>query len=243
MNPLTRPPGAQCRGDQNPPSNQRSHQNAPDPGKKPDHAAQRGLFVVLEGPDGGGKSTQVDLLVRRWRSGGATVHQTFEPGGTDLGREIRSLVLHADSEPMAEALLMTAQRVQHVAALEPLLAAGSHVVTDRYLPSSLVYQGLARGLGVDRVLALHDLSGISLEPDVVFVLDPGDRSLRDRPDADRFESAGAEFGQRVRDGYRHLATRFGWQMIDASGSIDEVADQLWGVLADFGGDAVEPRSG
>jgi dTMP kinase len=199
-------------------------------GRANDLVRRPGAFVVLEGPDGGGKSTQVDLLVKRWRAHGADVYQTLEPGGTDLGRDIRSLVLHGDAEPMAEALLMTAQRVQHVAALAPILAGGTNVVSDRYLPSSLVYQGVGRGLGVETVLSLHQLSGLTLTPDVVLVLDPGDRSLRDLPDDDRFESAGAVFSQHVRIGYRELADRFGWQLIDASGSIEEVAETIWSIV-------------
>ncbi|MGZ8735060.1 MAG: dTMP kinase, partial [Acidimicrobiia bacterium] len=123
-------------------------------------SAEEPCFIVLEGADGSGKSTQVARLAERLRAGGRTVVETFEPGATALGGRIRALVLDGPSasvggaapDAVTEALLMAADRAQHVAeVVRPALARGDWVVCDRFVPSSLVYQGVARGLGVDAV--------------------------------------------------------------------------------------------
>ena len=121
----------------------------------------RGRFVVLEGGDGSGKSTQAARLAAWLRDRGLTVCETFEPGAGAIGAVIRELLLHGTEPvtPVTEALLMAADRAQHVATeIEPALARGDWVVCDRYVPSSLVYQGVVRGLGVEHVAALSDVA-------------------------------------------------------------------------------------
>lgn len=196
----------------------------------------RGRFVVLEGGEGSGKSTQVGALAARLRSSGAEVVETFEPGATSLGRELRALLLHHDGplDARAELLLLLADRAQHVnEVIEPALARGAHVVSDRYAPSTLAYQGVARGLGVDEVAQASAWAAGGLDPDVVVVLDvePGTAIARGSSGRDRFERAGVEFDARVRVAYRQLAAARGWPVVDASGPRDAVADEIWRLVA------------
>jgi dTMP kinase len=188
----------------------------------------RGRFVVLEGGDGSGKSTQARLLSAWLRQQGVEVVETHEPGATPLGRGIRALLLDGDAAvgPRAEALLMAADRAQHVAAVvAPALARGAWVVSDRHVPSSLVYQGVVRGLGVEEVASLSEWAAGAVVPDLVVVLDVDDHTAEARREAasDRLEREGAGFHARVRAAYRDLAADRGWQVLDGSGSPDAVA--------------------
>lgn len=189
----------------------------------------RGRFIVVEGADGVGKSTQTALLAERL---GAVA--TREPGGTVIGEELRAIFLHADLSPRAEALLVAAARAQHVAeVVEPALARGVDVVTDRYIPSSLAYQGVGRELGVVEVEALSRFATADLEPDLVIVLDVADAVFDQRrtAGADRFEGADAAFHGAVRAAYRDLVRSHpSWVVVDASGSPSEVADALFAVV-------------
>jgi dTMP kinase len=194
----------------------------------------RGRFVVLEGGDGSGKSTQSALLASWLRDHRCTVVETFEPGAGATGAVLRELLLHGPEPvtPIAEALLMAADRAQHVASeIEPALARGDWVVCDRYVPSSLVYQGVVRGLGVDVVEELSAVATAGLAPDVVLVLDVSDaiadarRSHTSRvAEDDRLEREGGEFHASVRAAYRELASARGWVVIDADGDVDHVAE-------------------
>jgi dTMP kinase len=191
-----------------------------------------GRFIVLEGGEGSGKSTQALELARRLRELGYRVCETREPGGTDLGRDIRRALLHTDValDPHAELLLLLADRAQHVAeVVEPRVAAGDIVVCDRFAPSTLAYQGVARGLGVETVARLSRWAARNREPDLVIVLDVPDELAEARVAAerDRLERAGAEFHAKVRAAYRDLATEFGWVVIDAQGTPEEVARRAW----------------
>src|ERR671911_261127 len=126
-----------------------------------------GAFVVLEGGDASGKSTQARLLADRLRSAGREVVETFEPGATEAGAAIRALLLDGDGpvDPTAEALLLAADRAQEVAdVIRPALARGADVVSDRFVPSSLAYQGVGRGLGVERIEKLNRWATGGLEP-------------------------------------------------------------------------------
>jgi dTMP kinase len=185
-----------------------------------------GRFVVLEGGDGGGKSTQVGAVAGWLRSRGVDVVTTFEPGATALGGEIRRLLLDGGDVPArAEALLMAADRAAHIAeVVEPALMRGQWVVSDRHTPSSLVYQGVVRGLGVDAIAELSRFATGGVAPDLVVVLDLPDAEAdrRRAPEADRFEREGSEFHEEVRRAYRDLAAHEGWAVVDASGSRDEV---------------------
>jgi dTMP kinase len=190
-----------------------------------------GRFVVLEGGDGSGKSTQVARLAASLRASGLAVLETFEPGAGATGAIIRDLLLHGPEviSSVTEALLMAADRAQHVAAdIAPALGRGEWVVCDRYVPSSLVYQGVVRELGVELVEQLSAVATGGLEPDLVIVLDVADAVAASRRDGetDRLEREGELFHAAVRRAYRELAATRDWVLVDADGPVDDVADAV-----------------
>ena len=194
-------------------------------------------FVVLEGGDATGKSTQVERLAARLRSQGLDVVVTFEPGATPLGRRLRALMLDGAEpvDPVAEALLMAADRAQHVAeVVRPALTRGAWVVTDRFVPSSLAYQGVGRGLGVAEVERLNLLATAGIQPDLVVVLDLSPEAARRRLGAptDRLEGEDGEFAAAVHEAYRELARSRGWVLVDADATPDAVAEAVWSVVCD-----------
>jgi dTMP kinase len=194
--------------------------------------SERGRFVVLEGNDGCGKSTQAGRLVRRLEAAGHAVVATFEPGATELGRTLRQVLLGGDVAvgARAEAMLMAADRAQHVAeVIEPALARGAWVVSDRFVGSSLAYQGLARGLGVEAVAALNRFATGDLEPDLVVYLSAPTDVLRARQKAhrDRIESEGDGFLESVSAAYDELARTLGWCVVDATPEPDAVEERVW----------------
>jgi dTMP kinase len=195
-------------------------------------------FIVVEGGEGVGKSTQVDLLVERLLATGRVVDKTREPGGTQKGSELRERLLHdpRDLDPNEELELMLEDRRIHVAErIAPALARGTVVVSDRFTPSTLAYQGVARGLGLAHVEERSRAVTGNVEPDVVVVLDLPDAIAEGRltGDRDRFERAGAGFHNRVRAAYRELAPARGWVVVDASGSPAEVADRVWAAVETY----------
>ena len=189
------------------------------------------VFVVLEGGDGCGKSTQVARLVSRVRQLGREVVATREPGATEAGAAIRSLVLGGgDLDARTEALLIAADRAEHVArVIRPALERGAVVVSDRYVPSSLAYQGVARGLGVEAVARLSAWATGGLEPDlvIVFDVDPATAAGRRAGPQDRMEREPEAFRASVLAAYRELSVRFGWTLLDGSAPADVVAEQVW----------------
>lgn len=194
-----------------------------------------GRFVVLEGGDGSGKSTQCVALVEHLRAQGLEVVATVEPGSTPLGAALRRLLLDGDAvSPRAEALLMAADRAEHVAdVVRPALARGAWVVSDRHVPSSLVYQGVVRELGVDAVAALSAFATDGLVPDLVILLDVDDATAEARRsgESDRLEREGGEFHARVRAAYRDLAATRGWTVVDASVPVEAVAEAVVAAVA------------
>jgi dTMP kinase len=186
-----------------------------------------GAFVVIEGGDASGKTTQALRLAEALRADGREVVETREPGGTDLGAHLRALLLDgADIDPVAELLLLLADRAQHVVEIvRPAIERGAVVVCDRFSPSSLAYQGVGRGIGVETVEALDALARGGTEPDVVVIVDVADdvAAARSAARPDRLERAGAEFHAQVRAAYRDLAPDRGWDVVDGSGDIDAVA--------------------
>ncbi len=194
------------------------------------------MFVTFEGLDGSGKSTQAELLRARLDADGVDVVSTREPGGTELGERLRDLVLHGGHVgPWAEALIYVAARAQLVdEVIRPALDRGASVICDRYLDSSVAYQGVARGLGLDRMLDLNLAAIGGLVPDRTYLLelDPGQVASRIRRHHDRLEREGDDFRERAAAGYRELAQRFPERIVvlDATRPADELAEEVYGSL-------------
>jgi dTMP kinase len=192
------------------------------------------VFVTFEGLDGSGKTTQVELLRQYLESEGREVVATREPGGTELGERVRELLLAGgEISPWAEAALFAAARAELVArVIAPALARGADVVCDRYLDSSLAYQGIARGLGVDQVLALNVNAIRGILPDVTFLLllDAAEAARRSGDAPDRIEREGDDFRRAVETAYRELASIFPARVValDASGEPEEIAKEVRG---------------
>ncbi len=196
----------------------------------------RGVFITLEGGDGSGKTTQAELLQDWLASEGRTILRTREPGGTDVGVEVREIVLHhrGDITPRAEALLYAADRAHHIATVvRPALERGDVVIQDRYIDSSVAYQGAGRVLDPDAVRALSEWATEGLQPDLTILLDLDATAARGRLDEartryDRLEAEAAEFHDRVRAAYLELAAaepeRF--LVVDAALPVDEIADAI-----------------
>lgn len=194
------------------------------------------MFVTFEGLDGSGKTTQIELLRERLEAEGHEVVAVREPGGTELGEGIRTLVLHGPHmTAWSEAALYAAARAELVdEVIAPALERGADVLCDRYVDSSLAYQGIARGLGVERVLELNLPGMRGLLPDRTFVLALGadESARRVGASPDRLEREGAAFRQRVEDGYRELAARFPDRILTLDGSLPpgELADRIYSEL-------------
>jgi dTMP kinase len=188
-----------------------------------------GVFVSIEGVDGSGKSTQARLLEQHLRGLGRDVVATREPGGTELGEAVRQLVLNGpEMTDWAEAALFAAARAEHAAeVIGPALGRGADVVCDRFVDSSLAYQGIARGLGLEPVLQLNLTVLEGLLPDRTFVLalDAGAAGARRRGNPDRIEREGDAFQARVGEAYQELAQRFAQriELLDGSRPAEEIA--------------------
>ena len=207
----------------------------------------KGLFITFEGPEGGGKSTQIKRLAARLEALGRAVVTTREPGGTKLGECIRGILQHdAAGEPpceRAESLLFCASRAQLVKkVIEPALADGACVLSDRFTDSTVAYQGYGRGLPIDTLKALNAFATGGLRPDLTFVLDiptgEGMRRLAARSAAgaegpDRFEREAVEFHERMRKGFLALAAEEPDRciVIDATKPVDEVSDEIWRIVS------------
>jgi dTMP kinase len=195
------------------------------------------VFVTFEGLDGSGKTTQVELLRKGLEQEGREVIVTREPGGTELGEHVRDIVLHRDLEigPWAEAALFAAARAQLVeAVIAPAIERGADVLCDRYIDSSLAYQGIARGLGVDRVLDLNMQATRGLLPDrtVLLLVDAAESRQRTSETWDRIEREDDDFVGKVDRAYRELAELFPGRILAVDGTQDpeQLAQTIRGQL-------------
>jgi len=198
-------------------------------------------FITLEGPDGSGKTTQAHLLVEWLRDQGHDVLPTREPGGTEIGNQIRDILHDSDNaamDPRTEFLLYSASRAQHVSELIlPSLAAGKLVVSDRYADSSLAYQGYGRGLDLEMLQKITDFATQSLKPDLTLYFDiaPGEglqRRLISGEEWNRMDAEALAFHRRVRAGYLELAAaeEDRWVVLDANRPIEVVQSDVRAAL-------------
>ena len=185
--------------------------------------SRSGCLIAFEGTEGAGKSTQVNRAADALRHDGHRVEITSEPGGTELGRHLRALLLHARDEepvPLAELFLYLADRAQHVAhTIAPALAAGAVVLTDRFSASTIAYQGYGRGLDLDAVTRADALARGAVTPSLTVLLDcPVRVGLRRARGDDRFHAEVEAFHERVREGFHALAAAApsSWRVIDAT---------------------------
>jgi dTMP kinase len=201
-----------------------------------------GRLITFEGPEGGGKSTQVALLCRRLEQAGLVVYETREPGGTPVGAELRAMLLVPDRPALApetEALLMCADRAQHVAeVIRPALAAGVVVVSDRYADSTLAYQGFGGGADIPSLEAVNRFATGGLTPDLTVMIDLDVRlglerkrraSRSGEDDLNRIDLRDDSYHERVREGFLALAAlepeRF--LVVDGTGPPEQISEQIW----------------
>lgn len=196
---------------------------------------KQGYFITFEGGDGSGKSTQIKLLKKHLEEEGFNVLLTREPGGTDIGEKIREVILDPDNKemsPMTESMLYAACRAQHVdEVIRPAVKSGSIVICDRFLDSSIAYQGYARGLG-DCVGIINSYAVNECLPDLTFLLKLKPKAGSERIEGrekDRIELEAESFHQAVFDGYKELEKKFPDRIvgIDATGTIDEISAEIW----------------
>lgn len=202
----------------------------------------RGTFITFEGPDGSGKSTQMRILAERLRAMGREVVETQEPGGTDIGRQVRSILLNADNQrlcPIAEMLLYFAARAQNFdERILPAWEEGAVVLSDRFTDSTLAYQGGGRQLGADVVMQLHTIACHGLHPDLTICVDVDAETglnrtkLRNGPNRDRMDEQAIEFHRKVRSVYLKLAEEnpHRIKLVDGTRPVDTVSEQIWQIV-------------
>jgi len=208
---------------------------------------KRGVFITFEGMDGSGKSTQLRRLAKRLVQTGRQVVETVEPGGTRIGAHIRGILLDVTNQelsPTSELLLYFAARAQNVdQVIQPALAQGAIVLSDRFTDSSLTYQGCGRGLGTDTVLALDKIACRGLKPDLTLLVDidlatslaRAETRNRRRERNDRMEEQDSAFYEKVRDAYAALAAAEPERIriIDGRGSFEAVEQEIWNVVSRY----------
>lgn len=204
--------------------------------------SNKGKFITFEGGEGVGKSTQVKILVDRLKQNGIDVVLTREPGGSPGAEEIRNLLVKGGTDkwhPKTEALLHNAARAEHVnRTIKPALDAGKWVISDRYVDSTLAYQGYGQGVDLDTLLKLHQLSTDDFWPDITIVLN-GNELLRaqEREEVnankeDRYERMGDDFHNKLQASFLDIAAKNPdrCQIISADGTIEEVAERVWNII-------------
>ena len=193
----------------------------------------KGFFVAFEGPDGCGKSTISNLVYEKLIEEGYPVIKSREPGGTPISEKIRNIILDNDNvamHPRTEALLYAAGRAQHVEEkIKPALKEGKIVLVERYILSSLIYQGIGRDLGVEEVFKVNQFATQNLEPDLTIILNPNKVTVsrKEKEGLDRLENAGVEFHTKVLNAYIEYGKTHEVLFVDASMSIEEVFEEVY----------------
>lgn len=193
----------------------------------------KGFFVAFEGPDGCGKSTISNLVYEKLIEEGYPVIKSREPGGTPISEKIRNIILDNDNvamHPRTEALLYAAGRAQHVEEkIKPALKDGKIVLVERYILSSLIYQGIGRDLGVEEVFKVNQFATQNLEPDLTIILNPNKVTVsrKEKEGLDRLENAGVEFHTKVLNAYIEYGKTHEVLFVDASMSIEEVFEEVY----------------
>jgi dTMP kinase len=209
-----------------------------------DVPARRGRFITFEGSDGSGKTTQMALLADRLRTAGYEVVETQEPGGTNIGLQIRRVLLNSENHemcPTAEMLLYFAARAQNFdERILPAWDRGAVVLSDRFTDSTIAYQGYARGLGQNVVMTLHDIACHGLQPDITICIDIDVETALERTRArnassqsrDRIEEEATDFHKRVRHAYLQLGEMFPERIriIDGRGTTADVSKRVWAAV-------------
>ncbi|SKC83753.1 dTMP kinase [Maledivibacter halophilus] len=191
-----------------------------------------GVFITFEGPDGSGKTTQIKLLEEYFKKKGYDILITREPGGTDISEQIRKIILDRKNTQMdriTEALLYSASRAQHVAqVIKPALLEGKVIICDRFVDSSIVYQGIGRGLGIDFIKKINDMATDGTEPDITFLMkispEKGLSRKFSSDECNRLDMERLEFHNKVYEGYLKLEKLYPKRIIgiDAAKSIEKV---------------------
>ncbi|MBU3129653.1 dTMP kinase [Clostridium tagluense] len=190
-----------------------------------------GRLIILEGPDGSGKTTQIELLEGYLKEAGYEVVRTREPGGTEISEKIRDIILDNDNSNMSdmcEALLYAASRAQLVSeVIKPALALGKMVICDRFVYSSMVYQGIGRGLGMERIRSINEAALDGLEADLTFMItipyEEGLKRKKMQGTLDRLENSGNEFHKKVFEGYLDICKKYDKiEVINGNRNVDEV---------------------
>jgi len=200
---------------------------------------ERGRLIVLEGPDGSGKTTQLELLEKHLKVLGYVVVRTREPGGTEISEKIREIILdnnNCDMSYMCEALLYASSRAQLVnEIIKPALSLGKIVICDRFVYSSMVYQGIGRGLGMERIKSINEAALDGLEADLTFMItipyDEGLRRKKMQGTLDRLENSGNEFHKKVFDGYIDICRIYDKiEVVDGNRNVEEIHKDIIDIL-------------
>ena len=200
---------------------------------------ERGRLIALEGPDGSGKTTQIQLLENHLKEAGYEVVRTREPGGTLISEKIRGIILDNDNSSMSymcEALLYAASRAQLVnEVIKPALNLGKIVICDRFVYSSMVYQGVGRGLGMDRIKSINEAALDGLEADLIFMItipyEEGLKRKKMQKTLDRLENSGNEFHKKVFEGYIDICKKYGKiEVIDGNRGVDEIHKDIISII-------------
>ena len=204
---------------------------------------KKGSFIVFEGPDGSGKTTVCDIVCQKLKDKGFDIVHTREPGGIDIAEQIRAVILDPKNTAMdsrTEALLYAASRRQHlVEKVLPAISDGKIVICERFVYSSLAYQGKARGIGYEGVKAINDFAIEGCKPDITIYLDvdekTGQSRINDRGNKDRLDAESISFHHLVNEGYKEIISLYkdNVKIVDATKDIDAVVDNSLAIILDY----------